>query len=76
MYVIPEQLTATNKAGIELQIGLANAQFAAFERLSALNFNAANSAYDGFARVSKQATDMAESNFAAATSAVKEAKAA
>lgn len=174
MYAIPEQISATNKAGIDWLIGLANAQFAAFERLSALNFNAtksafddsvsyakallgakdaqefaslnasaaqpalekalaytrsvyeiatqtqgemtkfaetqatefnknvvttldklaknapagsdvavaavksalaaANSAYDSFARVTKQATDMAESNFAAATSAVKEAK--
>jgi hypothetical protein len=35
---------------------------------------AANSAYDSFNKVAKQATEIAESNFVAATSATKEAK--
>jgi phasin family protein len=46
MYVTPEQIAATNKAGVETLIGLANAQFAALERLSALNFNVAKSAFE------------------------------
>lgn len=46
MYATPEQIAATNKAGAEALLGLANSQFAAFERLSALNFNATKSAYE------------------------------
>src|SRR3970282_2028768 len=46
MYVTPEQIAAANKAGVETLIGLANTQFAALERLSALNFNAAKSAFE------------------------------
>lgn len=46
MYVTPEQIVAANKAGVETLIGLANTQFAALERLSALNFNVAKSAFE------------------------------
>lgn len=46
MYVTPEQVVATNKAGVETLISLAHSQFAAFERLSALTFNATKSAFE------------------------------
>jgi phasin family protein len=46
MYVTPEQITATNKAGVEAVIGLAKSQFAAFERLSTLQFNATKAAFE------------------------------
>lgn len=46
MYVTPEQVAATNKVAVEAILALANTQFAAFERLSALNFNATKSAFE------------------------------
>ena len=46
MYATPEQIAATNKAGFEAMLGLANAQFAAFERLSTLNFNTTKAAFE------------------------------
>jgi phasin family protein len=46
MYLTPEQVIASNKAGVEALIGLANTQFAAFERFSALTFNATKSAFE------------------------------
>ena len=46
MYFTPEQIASTNKAGVEAMLGLAGQQFAAFERLSALNFNAAKAAFE------------------------------
>ncbi len=46
MYLTPEQIVATNKAGVEAILGFAHSQFAAFERLSALNFNATKAAFD------------------------------
>jgi phasin family protein len=46
MYATPEQIAATNKAGLEAILGLANSQFAAFERLSALNFNTAKAIFE------------------------------
>jgi len=46
MYLTPEQIAGANKAGVEAVLGLATAQFAAFERLSALNFNAAKAAFE------------------------------
>jgi len=46
MYATPEQIAAANKTGVETLIGLANTQFAALERLSALNFNVAKSAFE------------------------------
>jgi phasin family protein len=46
MYITPEQIAASNKTGVEALIGFAQSQFAAFERLSALNFNAAKAAFE------------------------------
>ena len=46
MYLFPEQITATNKAGVETLIGLANTQFAALQQLSALNLKVAKSAFE------------------------------
>jgi len=46
MYVTPEQIAATNKAGVEALLGLANSQFAAFERWSTLNMNATKAAFE------------------------------
>ena len=46
MYVTPEQIAATNKAGVEAFLGLAHSQFAAFERMSALSFNATKAAFE------------------------------
>lgn len=46
MYYTPEQIAAANKAGMETLLGLAGSQFAALERLSVLNFNAAKSAFE------------------------------
>ncbi len=46
MYITPEQIAATNKAGVDAFISLANTQFAALERLSTLNFNATKSAFE------------------------------
>ena len=133
MYITPEQIAATNKAGVDAFISLANTQFATaaqpalekaiaysrsvyevatqtqgeltkFVETQAVEFNknlvsgldkfaknapagsdvavaavksalaAANSAYDSLTRVTKQASDFAETSFAAASSAAKEAK--
>src|SRR5258706_8059431 len=46
MNFTPEQIASTNKAGIEAVLGLAHTQFAAFERLSALYFNATKAAFE------------------------------
>lgn len=46
MYVTPEQVVASNKAGMEAVIALAHSQFAAFERLSALNFNTTKAMFE------------------------------
>jgi len=46
MNFTPEQITSTNKASVEAILGLAHTQFAAFERLSALYFNAAKAAFE------------------------------
>jgi phasin family protein len=46
MYVTPEQIAATNKAGVDALIGLANSQFAIFERWSTLNMNATKTAFE------------------------------
>ena len=63
MYLTPDQITASNKAGVEALIGLVNAQFATLERLSALNFNAGKAAFDesvGHAKALLNAKDMQE----------------
>ena len=46
MNVSPDQLSTAGKAGVEMLLGIANTQFAAFERLSTLNFNAAKAAFE------------------------------
>ena len=46
MYATPEQFSAANKAAVDVLISIANAQFAAFERLSALNFNTTKAAFE------------------------------
>jgi len=46
MYISPEHIAATNKASVETLVGLANTQFAALARLSALNFNLVKSAFE------------------------------
>ena len=43
MYNVSEQLSSTNKAGVETFMTIANATFAGAERLAALNLNAARS---------------------------------
>jgi phasin family protein len=46
MYAAPDQFAASNKNAAEALIGLANAQFAMFERLVALNLKATKTAHD------------------------------
>src|SRR3990167_8961214 len=46
MYATPEQFAAANKASVDALFTIAQAQFAAFERLSALNFNTTKSAFE------------------------------
>ena len=46
MNFTPEQIATANKAGIAAILGLAHTQFAAFERLSALYFNATKVAFE------------------------------
>ena len=46
MNFTPEQIATTNRAGIQAMLGLAHTQFVAFERLSALYFNAAKAAFE------------------------------
>jgi phasin family protein len=46
MYFTPEQIASANKAGFETILGLAGSQFASFERLAVLNFNAAKASFE------------------------------
>ncbi|MCC6608573.1 MAG: phasin family protein [Burkholderiales bacterium] len=46
MYVTPEQIAATNKSNVEAVLGFAQSNFAALEKISALNFNAAKTAFE------------------------------
>ena len=46
MYATPEQFAAANKASVDALFTVAQAQFAAFERLSALNFNTTKAAFE------------------------------
>ncbi|MFA5913211.1 MAG: TIGR01841 family phasin [Burkholderiales bacterium] len=46
MYATPEQFAAANKASVDALFSIAQAQFAAFERLSALNFNTTKTAFE------------------------------
>jgi phasin family protein len=79
MYVTPEQLTGYSKAGVETLFTLARSNFAAYEKLAALNFNATKSAFeDGLnhARALLNARDVQEYvslNTAAAQPAIEKA---
>ena len=46
MYVTPEQVTANSKASVETLLAIANSNFAAIEKLAALNFNATKAAFE------------------------------
>src|SRR5256885_3577125 len=46
MYVTPEQLQAAQKANVESLLAVANAQFAAFEKLANINAGAVKSAFE------------------------------
>jgi phasin family protein len=46
MYVTPEQLQAAQKANVESLLAVANAQFAAFEKLANINASAVKSAFE------------------------------
>ena len=46
MYVTPEQIQAANKANVETFLAVANAQFAALEKLATLNANTVRSAFE------------------------------
>jgi phasin family protein len=46
MYATTEQFAAANKSGFDALFTIAHAQFAAFERLSALNFNTTKAAFE------------------------------
>lgn len=76
MYLTPEQIAATNKAGIDAVIGFANSQFASLERLSSLTLNATKSAFEegiGHAKAllgAKDIQEVASLNTAAAQPAI------
>jgi len=46
MYVTPEQIQAANKANVEAFLSVANAQFAAMEKLANLNAQAVRTAFE------------------------------
>src|SRR5712692_4836927 len=46
MYLTSEQIQATNKANVESLLAIANAQFAAFEKLANINASAVKSAFE------------------------------
>jgi phasin family protein len=46
MYVTPEQIQAANKANVETILAVANAQFAALEKLATLNATAVRTAFE------------------------------
>jgi phasin family protein len=58
MIVTPEQIAASNKAGIDAFLNLAHTQFAAFEKLSALNFNATKAAFEESVSLAKAFTSV------------------
>lgn len=63
MYLTPEQIASANKTGVEAFLGLASTQFAALERLSALNIGAAKTAFEeslGRAKALLNAKDIQE----------------
>ena len=46
MYVTPEQISGYNKAGVETLLTIARSNFAVYEKLAALNFNASKGAFE------------------------------
>ena len=46
MFKTPEEFAAANKASVDALLTIAQTQFAAFERLSSINFNAARAAFE------------------------------
>ncbi|HEX6319900.1 MAG TPA: phasin family protein, partial [Burkholderiales bacterium] len=46
MYVTPEQIQAANKSNVETFLAVANAQFAAFEKLANIQATAVKSAFE------------------------------
>jgi len=46
MYVTPEQIQAANKANVEALLAVANAQFAAFEKLATISADAVKAAFE------------------------------
>jgi phasin family protein len=46
MYVTPEQIQAANKANVEAFLAVANAQFAAFEKLATIQAGAVKTAFE------------------------------
>ena len=46
MYVTPEQIQAANKANVETFLAVANAQFAAMEKIATLNTTAVRTAFE------------------------------
>jgi len=46
MYATPEQFAVANKSSVDTLFAVAQAQFAAFERLSALTFNTTKAAFE------------------------------
>jgi phasin family protein len=46
MYVTPEQIVANSKVGVEALLAIANSNFATYEKLAALNFNATKAAFE------------------------------
>lgn len=46
MFVTPDQVAAVGKANVEAALGFAQSNFAALEKLSALNFNATKNAFE------------------------------
>src|SRR5207244_13558428 len=46
MYVTPEQIQAAQKGNVETLLAVANAQFAAFEKLANINASAVKSAFE------------------------------
>ena len=46
MYVTPEQIQAANKANVETFLAVANAQFAALEKLASLNASVVKTAFE------------------------------
>ena len=53
MYATPEQFATANKTNFDALFTIAHAQFAAFERLSALNFNTTKAAFEDSVKQAK-----------------------